>query len=186
MEGGKEFKIGMAVAAFILTLALSLGGFNYYQQYVVNKPLQESLQEVAGVKQVSIDDKNDPIMINVSLTNDVDLKKAYLGIDKMADERLKGKEYKIIIEDNENNTLASTYESLELAVYEGIANNSFLWLSDRVEKEAASVGAQYKIQVDEKNLYITLIKDKTSLCRVISRESLINSRQTNEGGDQSA
>ncbi|MGE5423674.1 MAG: hypothetical protein ACM3QW_10445 [Ignavibacteriales bacterium] len=186
MEGGKEFKIGMAVAAFILTLALSLGGFNYYQQYVVNKPLQESLQDVAGVKQVSINDENDPIIIKVSLKNDVDLKKAYLGIDQLAAERLNDKVYEIIIEDNESGTLAATYDRLELAVYEGIANNSFLWLSDRVEKEASSVGAKYKIQVDEKNLYITLIKDKTSLCRVISRESLINSRQTNEGGDQSA
>lgn len=186
MEGGKEFKIGMAVAAFVLTLVLSLGGFNYYKQYVISQPLQKSIISVPGVTGVMVNGKKDPVVIDVTLNNKADLKNAYLDIDRLASDRMGDKPYTIMIDDNASGTLNKTYERLELAVYQGIANNSYLWLAERVEEESASIGAGYRLQVDENNIYITLVKDNKNLCRVISRESVINGGQGKEEVKQSA
>jgi hypothetical protein len=90
------------------------------------------------------------------------------------------KPYSIEIDDNPSPDLSSLYDDLELGIHQGIANSSFIWLSEWIDDKTASKETEYRIQVDNRNVYLTLrSKDNHYLTRIIER----NTRIENEGRD---
>ncbi|MGE5415297.1 MAG: hypothetical protein ACM3UZ_00760 [Acidobacteriota bacterium] len=170
MEGGKDFKLGMAIAAFVITLALSLGGFQFYKSVAVAQPLVKSLNKVQGVTSVNVDDKKVPVLVTVTFKNPIDLKNSYTSVEEMVKNRFPDKAYVIKTADvGKSPELAAFYDSLELSVYEGIANNSFMWLNNHIAIAADKPAISFRLQVDENNLYLELVKNGQSYCKVIKR-----------------
>ncbi|MGE5397925.1 MAG: hypothetical protein ACM3MK_10380 [Chitinophagales bacterium] len=171
MEKSKEFKIGMALASFALTLALALGGFHLYKQHVINEPLIETLGQLPGVEGVKIDNQQDPLTIQLTLTRTDDLKDTYFKAESLVKKQLKSKPYVLEIKGNSTTEMENEYQDLELAVYQGIANNSFIWLDGIIDRSSQTHEYKYRLQVDEDNLYITMKKGGHYLCRVVPRKS---------------
>jgi hypothetical protein len=170
LEAAKDFKIGMALVAFIFTLALSLGGFHLYKSYAVARPLEQRIKNIPGVQQVQVTDQQDALEVTVKISPTGDLKQSYTSIEKMVSTAAGAKKYTILIKDHPSRELEKIYGNLELAVYQGLANDSFLWLSDQIAHGTAGAGAKYRLQVDEQRLYLSITKDNYNLCRVINRE----------------
>ncbi|MGI6548836.1 MAG: hypothetical protein ACOX4Q_02195 [Syntrophomonadales bacterium] len=180
MEGGKDFRIGMAVIALAVTVAICLGGYHLYKEYGIKKPLTEALLQIDGVQKVSIQEEKDSQVIMLTLKNDADLKAVFQNANEIAVQKMSDKPYSIEIDDNPSPDLSSLYDDLELGIHQGIANSSFIWLSEWIDDKTASKETEYRIQVDNRNVYLTLrSKDNHYLTRIIER----NTRIENEGRD---
>lgn len=171
MQGGKDFRVGTAVIALALTIAVCLGGYHLYKEYGIKRPLTASLLQVDGVKQVAIQEENDSQVILLTLKRGVDLKSVYQEANEITVETLGDKPHRIEITDNPSPELSSLYDDLELGIHQGIANSSFIWLTEWIHGKTTSQGTEYRIQVDNRNLYLTLSKGDHYLTRIIERDN---------------
>ncbi len=169
MKGGKEFRIGIAVVALAITIAICMGGYHLYMEYGVKKPLTESLLQVYGVQNVEIQDEQEDWVITLTLVNDADLKTVFREANRLASLEMEDKKYCIEVADNPSPELSSLYNDLELGLYQGIANSSFIWLTQWINDYTAPHHTEYRIQVDDENLYLMLSKGNHYLARVIKR-----------------
>jgi hypothetical protein len=169
MKGGKEFRIGIAVVALAITIAICMGGYHLYMEYGVKKPLTESLLQVYGVQNVEIQDEQEELVITLTLVNDADLKTVFREANRLASLEMEDKKYCIEVADNPSPELSSLYNDLELGLYQGIANSSFIWLTQWINDYTAPHHTEYRIQVDDENLYLMLSKGNHYLARVIKR-----------------
>ncbi len=179
MEGGKDFRFGIAVIALALTVVVCLGGYHLYKEYGIKKPLTESLLQVDGVQEVEIKEEKDSQVILLTLKNGADLKTVFQDANQLALEKMSNKPYSIEVKDNPSPDLTSLYDDLELGIHQGIANSSFIWLAEWIDKKTAAEETEYRVQVDDQNLYLTLSKDDHYLTRIIKRDN----QAENEGRD---
>ncbi len=184
MQNGKDFKVGIAIIALALTVAICLGGFHIYKEYGVKKPLTESILEIDGVQKAVIEDGRDGRVINVTLKDTANLKGSFQKVNEVAREKLGDKQpYVIKIVDNPSPELRSLYDDLELGIHQGIADSSFIWLKDWIGQVTADKGTEYQLQVDSDNLYFTISKHGHYLMRIIERDK---STQSYGRGDTDA
>lgn len=170
MEGNRNFRIGMALAAFVLTLIMCLGGYHLYKSLVVARPLQQSLEAVPGIQKARIEETRESAEVIIWIDNNHDLKTTYRQAEQEIKDKLGEQPFTITVKDSrESPELKKLYDSLELTVYQGLANNSFLWLDKHIHDEANSVGANYHLQVDQDYMYISLSKNGHTLSRIIAR-----------------
>ena len=120
MKGGKEFRIGIAVVALAITIAICMGGYHLYMEYGVKKPLTESLLQVNGVQNVEIQDEQEDWVITLTLVNDADLKTVFREANRLASLEMEDKKYCIEVADNPSPELSSLYNDLELDYIRGL------------------------------------------------------------------
>lgn len=165
----KEFNTRIAIVALILTLGIALGGFYLYNRFLVEKPVQDEMKQVQGVKQVEIQRKDKKVLLSVEMAEMADFSGSYQAVDKIACERFGTDGYTLEIKDKRNQKLEQVYDDLQLYLYQGIANNSFLWLDREVGRVARDNHLGYKLKVDEDNLYLQLHQHGSYLYEVIKR-----------------
>ena len=119
MKGGKEFRIGIAVVALAITIAICMGGYHLYMEYGVKKPLTESLLQVYGVQNVEIQDEQEELVITLTLVNDADLKTVFRSKPVSF---LRNGRQEILHRGGHNPSpeLSSLYNDLELGLYQGL------------------------------------------------------------------
>jgi len=165
----KDFKAPVAVIAFVVTLGVAMAGYSLYNRYLVEKPVQEEMSRVPGVQEVEINRENHKVTVTVTLEDMEDFAPSYRDVDKLAKERFGEGNYSLEIKDTRNQELEEVYRGLQLYLYQGIANNSFLWLNQEINKVAREHQLKYKLSVDEDNLYLQLHKQGHYLYEVIKR-----------------
>ena len=169
MKGGKEFRSGIAVMALAITIAVCMGGYHLYMEYGVKKPLTESLLQVDGIQGIEIKDQHEDWIIRLTVDNNADLKAVFREANRIAAKKIDDEEYCLEVADNPSPELLALYNDLELGLYQGIANSSFIWLAQWINDYTVPHHAEYRIQVDDKNLYLMLSKGDHYLARVIKR-----------------
>lgn len=164
-----DFKIPVAVLALIITLGLSLGGFMLYNRFMVEKPINEEMKQVAGVQRVSVHKEDKQMVVTVKLAEIPDFSVTYRLLDQIAEKHLGAGEYSLEIEDRRSQELEHFYNDIQLHLYQGIATNSFLWLDKEIGQIANSKGIQHRLRVDEDNLYLQGHKEGYYLYSVLKR-----------------
>jgi len=175
-----NFRAPVAIIALILTLGVCLGAFSVYNRYLVEKPMQEEMLQVQGVKKVELRREKKINVITVEMAELPDFSSAYQAVDNIARERFGPEGYTLQIKDRRDENLQKVYDSLQLYLYQGIATNSFLWLDQEVGKVAADKHLRYGLRVDDRNLYLQLHRDGHYLYAIIERGE--KEKTENQGG----
>lgn len=171
VEGSKDFRIATVVISLALTIAVCLGGYQLYKEYGVKRPLTASLLQVDGIQKVEVQEENDSQVILITMKNGAGLKTVYQEANDITVEKMGDKPYIIKIVDNPSPELSYLYDDLELGIHQGIANSSFIWLTEWIHDKTTPKNAEYRIQVDNRNLYLTLNKGDHYLTRIIERDN---------------
>lgn len=163
-----EFKIIIALAALAVASAVFFGSYWLYNQYGVEKPLADKIESINGVDNVTINNKDRELSIEVEMKHIDNLQTKYKEIQKVIDSDAKDDQYQLVIKDRRNQKLQDAYENVQLAVYQAIANNQYLWLKEQIKPELK--GINYKLFVDENCLYIQMKDGDHYLYEVINRQ----------------
>ncbi|NLB89142.1 MAG: hypothetical protein GX790_07965 [Syntrophomonadaceae bacterium] len=172
MMKNSEFRIAVAIIALITVFGLLWGGFTLYKKLRVEEPLTKGLREIKAVSSVSVT-KDKVYVIEVKLDKVEDIQSVYQSLIKAIEGTLKENEYELVILDNENKVLKDLYKELQPVIYEGLANNGFVWLDETLAKTVKGDVIIYDLFVDEENLYIQLFNGDYYMYKILPRPSAI-------------
>lgn len=166
------FKFQVAVAALILSLTLIFGAYELNNRLGLEKPIKTKIASIAGVEQVNLNKKNGLYEIGVKLKPVDNLPRKYQEISDVINTKLNSSEYQLKIVDRRNTKLQSAYDEIQLAIYQALDNNQYLWLEDQMQKETGRRGLSGQVFIDEERLYVEMRDGDHFLYEVITRPGL--------------
>lgn len=168
----KNFKWPVAVLAFVLTLALSVGAVQLRQRQMVNEPLFKRMSEFEPVKKVDVqlEQGTQVVVINLDYVEDFSLTHRELNEEI---ERLLGqKRYRLDILDGRDQALEAAFVAVHLALYEGEHRGNFTEMGDQVSAILSDLGIpEHKVMVDNENIYLQIRQGDAYLYEIIQRKS---------------
>lgn len=145
----------------VLVLAILFGGWQAYQHFNLLNPLKQNLQQVEGVKTVSIATGN-PDVVQVQLgpfdkLKNGDLQQTYDDLEDQISSRL-GSGVSLHLSDDRDASLAQAFEDLEPYLLEGLRKGNYTEMIAQVTKMAKAEGLQCRVTMDDENAYLQLAK----------------------------
>ncbi len=163
-----EFKIIITIFTLVFALGIFLGGFTLYNRFGIEEPLTDELVNIKGVKQVSVR-KDKDYEIEINLQNISNFNESYKKILAISEIKLGKNNFDLILMDKPNVRLNEIFISLQPLIYEALAKNELVWLNDNLTIMAEEELIDYKLFVDEENLYIHLADGEFYVYKVIKR-----------------
>lgn len=158
------------VIALAVTVAVLVAGQLLWQKYAVARPLGSGLQGIAGVTAASWDEnKNGDITISVTLGGVDNLARTYGEIGETAKTILGKRPARINLTDSRTPELEALYHGVHFHLQEAVATGNFSAMADRVDAKARAAGAEAKLYVDARNVYLQLHKGGAALYSVVPR-----------------
>ncbi|HWR62589.1 MAG TPA: hypothetical protein VN580_13300, partial [Clostridia bacterium] len=145
-----------------------------WQNYAVDLPLDTALNVIDGVEKVTWNNGrgiNDTVEIKVILGNTANIKKTYEEITEKIEEVLKDEAYELAVKDNRTSELEQAYHDVHYYIQKAVVDGDFPLLSEKVDEKAAAAGASAEVYVDERNIYLQMSKDGSSLYSITARNS---------------
>ncbi len=165
-------RIITAAISLLVTFSLLLGGYSFYNDYIVKKPLLQALKDVDGVQDVKMSKEEGEYRIMVVLDEVENLQSSYVKLDETTTGYLARKGYELQIADHRNQQLTDLYDQMQPYLYEALAKNNYIWLQEEISRQIQSRGpdTEYKFSVDSDRIYLQLTQDQKSLYAVIPRQ----------------
>jgi predicted RND superfamily exporter protein len=162
-----EFRIKIAIIAAIITFMGLFGSYKLYMIYNVEKPLEQSIRTISGVKQVSLSRKGQgKYEIKIKLDRVDNIQEKYTQIESLTEKKLRAAAYEIQIEDNRDTKLRKFSNYAQLALYQAGEKNEYLWLNQTLQEKAKDAGISCTLLVDGQRVYIQA-DDGTSYMYII-------------------
>lgn len=159
------------VVALALTVAMLVAGQLMWQKFAVARPLDRGLKEIAGVESaVWEENKNGDVTIKVALADVSNLAKTYGDIDSAAKRVLGKRPARVVLSDHRSPELEELYYTCHYNIQEAIATGGFTAMADRVQTAAKAAGAEAKVYVDARSVYLQLRKGEAELYAVVPRQ----------------
>ncbi|MGE5379790.1 MAG: hypothetical protein ACM3NT_01840 [Methylocystaceae bacterium] len=151
------------------TLALLYFAYIMLGKQAVQKPLQNDLHHISGVKEVNIvkASKNRPTVVQVSLLPTSNLAYLFHQVEATVKPRLSNYEIEII--NVPNRSAEMLFDQLSLIFYGDLTRGAYEEMQQRMASAAVKQGWQVDIQMDETNVYVVLRKANQVWYRVIKR-----------------
>ncbi|MDW7650819.1 MAG: hypothetical protein SCK29_00065 [Bacillota bacterium] len=167
----KNFKWPVAVLAFILTLALSVGAVYLRQRQLVNEPLFKRISELEPVKTVELQQEDNTQVVVVSLEYVDDLAITHRELNEEINRLLGQKRYRLEIVDERNQALEAAFVAVHLSLYEGEHRGNFTEMGSQVKDTLKSMGiSDHKVFVDSENIYLQIRDGDAYLYEIVKRE----------------
>lgn len=145
----------------VLVLAVLFGSWQAYQHFNLLGPLKRNIQQVEGVKTVSISTGSpDEVVVQLGPFNKLkngDLQQTYHAIAKQISAKL-GSSVNLDIADHHDAQLEQVLEGFRPMLMEGIAKSNYTEMIAQLSQQAKKQGIQASFTMDEKYIYIQLAK----------------------------
>ncbi|MDF9407438.1 MAG: hypothetical protein A4E52_00865 [Pelotomaculum sp. PtaB.Bin013] len=142
-----------------------------YQKYSFQNPLNMVLSSNEAVESYQISTEGKQVKITLTFKDTADLMQSYNELQKELTQKMGQRPYYLVLKDNRDDSLQQVWYNSQFAVYQAIAQGSYRSMAEEIKREAGAAGAEAKINIDEKNIYIRLKKDGRTLDEVIARDT---------------
>ncbi|MDK2901489.1 hypothetical protein H0A61_02580 [Koleobacter methoxysyntrophicus] len=168
----KNINFKLVIIILIITLLLLFSIKYIYKKYNVEEPLKGILEKDERIQGYKIEKKGTKYEIIITLNNNFeDLDYVYREINNNISRIIKRENFKIELEGVENKKLKDAYYLLHFSLYENIEKGNFTQMyKDLVEISTEMNINEYKITIDNENIYLQLRDNDNSLYRVINRK----------------
>lgn len=168
----KHFKWPVAVLAFVLTLAVSVGAVHLRQRQMVNEPLFKRIGDLENVQKVELKREGSTQIVYVTLDYVGDLSATYRELNDEISRLLGQNRYRLELLDGRDQALEAAFLAVHLALYEGEHRGNFTEMGYKVANILAALQIEeHKVTVDSNNIYIQIKNDDAYLYEIISREN---------------
>lgn len=166
----KGLRIYIVIAAVAVTLAILLTIQFFHQKYQVEQPLFKLYSQTKLVNDVKLEEKENYVTVVLDVKETDNLMKAYQELTDYTREIMGDSEFTIKLKDKRSKTLEKAYYDSQFIIYEAIAKGDFTRMADVIKKNADVVGAQARVYIDEKNIYVQFLKDGEYLYEIVPRQ----------------
>ncbi|MCK4257716.1 MAG: hypothetical protein KAX49_01990 [Halanaerobiales bacterium] len=165
----KGTRIVIVLVVLVLGLISIFGAQYFIKTYRFEEPFKEKVLAIEGIDQVNLIDTEDGKRIVLTLGNAVVLDEAFLKVEELAHQSLKGK-IKIEIEDQASPTMKDLYHEMHFAIYEGITTGYFTQMVKRINEIGAENQVQdLDIKIDQNYVYLKLVKNGEMYSKIVTR-----------------
>ena len=171
-----ELKVAIFLLALLLSFGLLLGGQKLYNSNLLEKPVINDLLKLNYVEKVTITKEAGVYQDAVQIKQAGNIKTEYKEIDSRIKTKIRGKQYKLELLDTRTQTLENELQKMELGIYEAIAKNNYLSLDQRFAVLAAQDHFDYRLQIDEKRLYLQITSGDQFLYQIFPRSEAVDSQ----------
>lgn len=168
----KGIKIPIVILALVVGLASFLGVQWLYNRYNYERPLAKLLGENKEVVNYQLHDQGTQLEVQIKLDKVDNLQKEYADLHQSLQKIVGKRDFKIVLEDQRDETLNSIYYRTRLASYEALERGNFLEMEAYISNLAADEGAQAKVWIDQDRLYIQLAHGDSYLYEIIPRTKM--------------
>lgn len=171
----KGIRLYVVLAAVMLMLGLLVGAQYFYQRYSVEQPLFKLYSQtklVDNIKNIKLEDQGSVISVTLALNKTENLRQAYQDLYRSTGQVLGSNQFQMQIKDTRTRELENVYYQSQFVIYEALVKGSYPEMAQAIERNARSAGAQARVYMDEKNIYVALYKGKNYLYEVLSRSSV--------------
>lgn len=176
-----KLRLKVVLAALLATLIVLFGGQWLYTKYSLQQPLKEILAD-DGIRYYRIEEE--PVLrVYVRLNHPSDLMDKYHELNEKIGSTLGNRPYRLIVEDKRNPALEKAYYQSQFAIHTAIVQGDFEGMAQKIEQNAAAVGAEAKVWIDGENIYVYMWQDDFYLVEVVPRSvTSAGPNHTNGGG----
>jgi len=165
----KEFRVLFTIVSLILTLGILLGGYSLYKKFGVQEPVIKQLCSNKAIEKASIEKKNQQHLIKIELKKVENIQKQYAEVENIINSKFEPDDYELIIIGKQNKDLEQLFDQLQPAIYEALASNRYLWLSNEIKRQTDEKHMAYRMFVDERYLYIQIEDGDSYIYKIINR-----------------
>ncbi|ACX51772.1 hypothetical protein Adeg_0624 [Ammonifex degensii KC4] len=163
----------VSILTFLLALALLWGGQWFYDRYGFQHSLAEALAKEPLVAGYEVKSEADRWLVEVRLRAvPTDLPTFYRHLEQKIGEAMGRRPFALQLTDQRDKTLEEVYYRSQFPIYQALAQGCFTDMAREVERYAAESGAQARIYLDDRNLYLTLSHQDHFLVAVIPRAAV--------------
>ncbi len=168
----KGLRVWVVVTTLLVALAVLFGCHWLFEKQYREEPLITSLENMPGVNKVTIINRKETKQpqIIVALEEVSDLKETYILLQKEISRAFDTERLIIDIKDNASPQLEALWYRSHFAVYEALENGTFTNMEASLRTITKQAGIKnYKVQVDDKRLYLQFHQNGYYLYRVLNR-----------------
>ncbi|MFZ5640248.1 MAG: hypothetical protein ACOY4Q_06130 [Bacillota bacterium] len=171
----KGIRIYIVLVVVMLMLGLLIGAQYFYQRYSVEQPLFKLYSEtklVDNIKKIKLEKQGDTVSVTLALNRTDNLRQAYQDLYRSTGQVLGSDRFRMQLKDTRNRELENVYYQSQFVIYEALVKGSFPQMAATIEKNARSAGAEARVFIDEKNIYVALYKGENYLYEVVPRKNV--------------
>lgn len=165
----RQFRWPVALVTLAVTLAGLFGAGRLVRSQTIDQPLMTALAGLEGLVSYQVVQAGDVPEVEIHPAPDANLRDIYTEVDRRLRQILKGSPYGITVLGSPTAALERAAERMNLYLQEAVATGAFAAMADRIAAEAASMGAEAQVAVDERRVYLTVRQGDAYLYRVVER-----------------
>lgn len=162
-------KIPVVLMALVVGLAAFWGSQWLYDRYNYERPLAKLLGENKDVVSYKINDRGPVLEVEVKLGKVDNLQQAYSGLHKSLQEIVGRRSFRIVLQDQRDDTLNGIYYHTRLAAFEAMERGNFLEMESYISRLAGREGSRARVWLDQERLYIQVEHGGSYLYEIIPR-----------------
>ncbi len=183
-------KIPVIIFSMLAGMAIIFGVQLLYQKYSFREPLKAVLNQNEAVESYQVSDEGKLLQISMTIKYDADLMHTHKEVHNELTRTLGKRSFQLTLSDSRDDdvVLNTVWYNSQYAVYQAISQGSYQDMAAVVNREAAALGAEAKIYIDQENVYLRIRHQGHTLDEVIPRDGQVpvNVKETAAGGEVNA
>jgi len=164
-------RLPVVIFSLLAGLVVIFGLQWVYQKYSFQNPINAVLSSNEAVESFRVTTEGRLVKVTLSIKGDANLMQSYKEVQRELALKMGRRQFYIELEDSRDNDLQQLWYKCQFAVYQAVAQGSYQNMADTVNREAGAAGAEARIYIDQKNIYIRLKKGGRTLDEVIVRDA---------------
>ncbi|WP_018751359.1 hypothetical protein [Paenibacillus sanguinis] len=166
-----KLRVGRVAASIVISGILLFGGWFLYQEWAIERPLENLLKGVEGVSEVQLNIQPSELAVKLDLAPGTELGTVVRHLEQDGRKQIGSRKLKIDVVDNSSPVLNELWENAMFAVAQAMENKQYTEITaalEQMEREHAKLKAT--AEMDNEHVYITLTDGQNSKFVILPRK----------------
>lgn len=165
-----KLRIGPVVSSIVISAVLLFGGWFIYQQWAIERPLENIVKTYDGVNGVQLDIKPNELAVKLDLAPGTDLGNLVKKIEQDGKRQIGSRTLMLDVKDHSSPVLDELWQKALFSVAQAMETKKYTEITSALEQmEQANAKVTAKAAMDEDNVYITLTDGQSSKFIILPR-----------------
>ncbi len=167
-----KLRLSLVLASFVSTLALLFAVWFIYMNWFVEKPVETKLTAIAGVREVRIEPSRERVRVEISLTDDAELKTVHETALAILAPLAENRQLTIQFRSHPSQAMQEAWHTTQFLVEEALSRHEYRKLPEIAEsmKEQLQLD-QAIVDINSEYVYFQFHKGEYQLYKVYPRRA---------------